>query len=157
MTMRRLNTVNVQRGFRAGALLSALLLCEGLVCSTAVADSVMALPGGGELIMVTFDELDQGTRFPLSYRGVTYTRLEAPEPSVLTVIWTSPELPITRYVKTPMLAMTSADEDPAEPTNPISLRLDFDQSTPFFGFGLGFNDRELLSKVVFNRMNQAAA
>ena len=108
-----------------------------LVSTPVIADSVMPLPGGGESVMVTFTELDSGTSFPLTYRGVTYTKIEGGGP----IIWTTPGLPITRFVKSPMLAMTAPDELPDEPSNPISLRLDFDVPTQFFGFGLGFNHR----------------
>jgi hypothetical protein len=117
----------------------ALFFLGWLLVSTPVrADSVMALPGGGENIMVTFDEDELGSAtFPLTYRGVTYTRVEGAG----LLIWTVPTMPITRFVKSPMLAMTVADESPGDPANPISLRLDFEQPSRFFGFGLGFNDR----------------
>jgi len=101
------------------------------------ADSVMTLPDGSQNIMVTFDELDIATTFPLTYRGVTYTLEEGETISM----WVNPNMPITRYVKAPMLAMTTSDELEGEPTTRISLRLEFDQPTYFFGFSLGFNNR----------------
>ena len=116
----------------------AIFFMGWLLVSTPVrADSVMALPGGGENIMVTFDELDATTTFPMTYRGVTYTRVECAG----LLLWTDPTMPITRFVKSPMLAMTAPDEPLCEPANLISLRLDFEQPSRFFGFGLGFNDR----------------
>lgn len=113
-----------------------LCACGFLVFPPAQADSVMAMPGGGENIMVTFDELDPGLSLPLTYRGVTYKLLEG----WASMIWINPDMPITRHVKSPMLAMTALDDAPGEPANPISLQLDFHQPTPFFGFGLGFNN-----------------
>jgi len=100
-------------------------------------DSVMPLPDGGENIMVTFDELDPFTPFPLTYRGVTYTLIEGQ----MQLIWNAPGLPNTRYVKSPMLAQTAYVEETGEPTNLIVVRLDFETPTSIFGFGLGFNDR----------------
>jgi len=141
MKANRLSVVGDQPTRLSGTLIAALILCKSFICTPAVADSVMPLPGGGENIMVTFDELDTATLFPLTYRGVTYTRVDEPTSGTSTSIWTAPNLPLTRFVKSPMLAMTTADEAPGEPANPISLRLDFDRSTPFFGFGFGFNDR----------------
>ena len=107
-----------------------------LVSTPVIADSVMPLPDGGESVLVTFSELDGSAIFPLTYRGVTYTKMEGGGP----MIWTVPGMPITRFVKSPMLAMT-AYAPPGEPSSPISLRLDFDVPTQFFGFGLGFNHR----------------
>jgi len=123
-----------------GMLITTLMFCGYLICTPVRADSVMALPGGGENIMVTFTELDLATTFPLTYRGVTYSRVESAGEGIWTGIWTNPNIPITRFVKSPMLAMTTVDEDPGEPANPISLRLDFDRPTQFFGFSLGFNN-----------------
>ena len=108
-----------------------------LVSTPVSADSVMALPDGGENIMVTFDELDAATTFPMIYRGVTYTPVDGDG----WAIWVSPDMPITRFVKSPMLALTAFIEEPGEPTKLISLRLDFEQPTRFFGFSLGFNHR----------------
>jgi len=116
----------------------ALVLLSWIFVSTPVAaDSVMALPGGGDNIMVTFDELSVGATFPLTHRGVVYTPIEADGWD----IWVIPGMPITRFVKSPMLALVAYVEEPGEPTNLISLRLDFEQPTQFFGFGLGFNNR----------------
>lgn len=120
-----------------GMGVAVLFACGFLLNAPARADSVMALPGGGQNIMVTFDEIDISPTFPWTYRGVTYTLIEGDS----AFIWASPDMPITRYIKSPMLAMITADEAPGEPANLISLRLDFDQPTAFFGFGLGFNDR----------------
>lgn len=127
--------MNATRFFTVMAI---CFLCLIMVPVRAGADSVMALPGGGENIMVTFDELTQMTEFPLSYRGVTYTRVEGN----LQMIWNIPGMPVTRYVKSPMLATTAPVElDPGDPANRISVRLDFEIPTRFFGFSLGFNDR----------------
>jgi len=116
---------------------AALFFLGWLLVSTPVkTDSMMTLPGGGENIMVTFDDLFSPS-FPLTYRGVTYTRIKGAG----IFVWRDPALPITRFVKSPMLAMIMLDEPPGEPTKLISLRLDFQQPTQFFGFGLGFNDR----------------
>ena len=101
------------------------------------ADAVMPLPEGGENIMVTFDELDPSTSFPLTFRGVTYSLIEG----YGQLIWNVPGLPNTRHVKSPMLANTAIVEQVGSPTNLISVRLGFDTPTPFFGFGMGFNDR----------------
>ena len=117
--------------------LAALFCAFGLLAlSPAKADSVMALPGGGENIMVTFDEIGLSPPFPLAYRGVTYSVVEGIGAS----IWANPDMPITRTIKSPMLAIITDDEAPGGPANPISLRLDFDQPSAFFGFGLGFNN-----------------
>jgi hypothetical protein len=122
-------------------LIQTLIICGILTSTPARTDSVMALPGGGENIMVTFTEMDPATTFPLTYRGVTYTRVESGVTGTWTGIWANPNMPITRFVKAPMLAMTTPDDNSGEPANPISLQLDFDLPTQFFGFSLGFNDR----------------
>jgi len=112
-----------------------LFIAWFFVAPVAVADSVMGLPGGGENIMVTFDDLDVTTSFPLTHRGVTYTPVEANGWS----LWVDPALPVTRFVKSPMLALVNVLDVPGEPPTRISLRLDFQRPTQFFGFSLGFN------------------
>jgi hypothetical protein len=120
-------------------LIATLFFCGSLVCTAARADSVMALPDGGANILVTFDELSVATSLPFTHRGVTYTPVEVDGAGM----WLDPNMPITRFVKSPMLALVAFVEDsPSDPANRISVRLDFvEQPTPFLGFGLGFNNR----------------
>jgi hypothetical protein len=99
-------------------------------------------------ILVTFGELavEEDPRAtatePIQHRGVTYSLGRG---DMILVVggpsddkWGFGNLldnrPITRYVKTPLLAGTSFDL-----SAPIRVVMEFEQPTPIIGFGYGFN------------------
>jgi len=79
------------------------------------------------------------------HRGVTYTPLNYPESFSVVIGGTFDDTlgfgdlfdcrPVTRFVKTPLLA-TIADADAPY----VGVEIRFDEPTPIFGFGFGYND-----------------
>jgi hypothetical protein len=133
----------------AAASMTALLFAAAMPFDSS-ADSALCITqppalAGSESVMVTFEvnqdlclgdscaPTDPTTSF--DYLGVNYdTNLSA---GWYTFAFNQP-IPVVRYMTAPVLANTC--DDSAGTCGPLRLQLTFDDPTPFFGFGYGFND-----------------
>lgn len=137
--------------YAAAASITALLFAAAMPFDSS-ADSALCITqppalAGSESVMVTFETDEElcGDYYPCTppddpttsfhYRGVEYdTTLNL---NWVTFVFNQP-IPVVRYMTAPVLANTCDDSEGS--CGPLRLRLTFDDPTPFFGFGYGFND-----------------
>lgn len=132
----------------AATSLVALILAGGIVTQAAadVTTCISQPPAlaGWVSVMVTFDPSSElcdqapsgapcGTT-PFTYRGVDY---ETPSTDWMSFVF-DVGIPVVRHLTAPLLA-TVCDTDMGD-CGFMSLELVFEDPTPFFGFGYGYND-----------------